>query len=591
MGWFGGDSGLVGEADITFQQAQAAQGIVVGVGLELVIVAESAADSGKFGLGEGEDAGFSVLGEGKSRRGVRSSLCAMAIGFAAATAQGDEGASQGGDGVEGGHGPERGEFWRASGDILKRFSPVYLLACTLTDMKSRHQRIKPRKRPAGRTPPAASFIQACFACLCPEATLRRLCRYRSASVGAPPLLPVSEVVLGLIFHAVLTVGTLAEHLQLLSGRRYAESTLAERRAALPWRVWADILRRALRPLADKRRHPHAFYRQWRLVAIDGTQFSLQNTPQNLRALPKAKSRRGRAAFSKLSVSVLLEIGLHQPLAAAVGRQGQSEWALSVSLLSHLARGYLLLADRLYGCAAFAAQALEHGRRCGSAFLFRVRTPLKARTIKRFKDGSRLIELDVRDPKCRSRILQTIQLREIVVRCARRGGRVQILRLWTNLLDLQAAPALELAQLYAKRWEHELYYRQMKRELRDSPLLLSQTPDTAAQEVAAMILATSLLAHQRLSAGDQGHPAHRISFVKTLALVRPLWIMLALAGAFLSERQLIQIWAQFVQIIRHQSIPKKRHRSCQRKLRQPVSKWPRMIAPTYRSGQINIAIRP
>jgi hypothetical protein len=459
-------------------------------------------------------------------------------------------------------------------------------------LRSRRKR-KPHRPCAkgARSAPAASFLGACFAALWSEGTLQRLCRYRTSAVGAPPLLPVADLVLGMVFHAVLSAGDLAEHLRLLSGRAYAASTLAGRRAALPWQVWADLLRRALRPLAQRRRQPHAFYRKWRLVAIDGTQFSLQNTPQNLRAFPKSKSRRGPAAFAKVSVSVLLEVGLHQPLAAAIARQGQSEWALSTSLLAQLGRDYLLLADRLYGCAAFAALALEQCRRGGGAFLVRVRTAIKAHRRKRLKDGSWLVEIAVRDPQCSSRILRTITLREVIVRCARRGFRGQTLRLWTSLLDPKDAPALELAQLYARRWEHELYYRQMKRELRDSALLLSQTPETAAQELAAMILATSLLAHQRLQAGHADHPDHRISFLKTLELVRPLWIMLALAGEILSERQLRLLTERFAATVRTRHIQKKRHRSCRRALRQPVSKWPRMIDTLDVTGPILVTMLP
>lgn len=455
--------------------------------------------------------------------------------------------------------------------------------------KPQAQSIRKKSSSLPPTPQASSFLQACFACLCPQATLQRLCHYRTSTVGAPPKLPVVDLVLGLIFHMVLTVGTLAEHMHLLFGYRYAESSLSGRRAALPWPVCADVLRRALRPLAQRKHHPQAFYRQWRLVAIDGSQFSLQNTPQNLKEHPKAKSRRGQAAFAKLSVSVLLELGLHQPLAAAVGRQGQSEWALSVKLLSQLSRGCLLLADRLYGCAAFAAQALARCEQCGSAFLFRARSQIKVKVLKRFKDGSRLVEVPVRDPQHPRRVLRTIQLREIIVRCARRGFVPQTLRLWTNLLDPKAAPAEELARLYARRWEHELYYRQMKLELRDSALLLSQTPNSAAQEVAALILATSLLAHQRAAAADQHHPADRISFAKTLALVRPLWIMLALAGTVLSDRQITQLCENIGRFLRTQTIPKKRSRSCQRKVRQPVKKWPRLIAPSYNNGSLALKI--
>ncbi len=61
-----------------------------------------------------------------------------------------------------------------------------------------------------------------------------------------------------------------------------------------------------------------------MLALDGTQFSLTNTPQIKRTRPKAKSRRGRAAFAKITTDVLLEVGLYNPLAAAIGRHGESE---------------------------------------------------------------------------------------------------------------------------------------------------------------------------------------------------------------------------------------------------------------------------
>jgi len=136
-----------------------------------------------------------------------------------------------------------------------------------------------------------------------------------------------------IFHFMNGAGTLAQHFRQLFNARLADSSLAERRARLPWEVFADLLRRALRPRANRRRQPEAFWRGWRLLALDATQFSLTNTPQINRSVKKARSRRGKAAFAKLTVDVLLEVGLHNPLAAALGRQGQSEWELARGLLS------------------------------------------------------------------------------------------------------------------------------------------------------------------------------------------------------------------------------------------------------------------
>ncbi|MGH8020422.1 MAG: hypothetical protein ACREIA_19490 [Opitutaceae bacterium] len=44
---------------------------------------------------------------------------------------------------------------------------------------------------------------------------------------------------------------------------------------------------------------------------------------------------GRAAFARIVSSVLLEAGLHNPLAAAIGHDGRSEWELTRSLPAQL----------------------------------------------------------------------------------------------------------------------------------------------------------------------------------------------------------------------------------------------------------------
>jgi hypothetical protein len=308
--------------------------------------------------------------------------------------------------------------------------------------------------------------------------------------GRKPRVPLANLFGALIFHVMNPAGTLAEHFAMLFEDSLNESGCANRRARLPWEVFAELMRRVLRPLAKARRHKDAYWRGWRLTALDGTQFSVTNTPQNNSGLRKAKARRGRAAFAKLTTSVLLELGLHNPLAAAIGHKGQSEWELSLSLLAQLPQKVLLLADRLSGCAAFAAEALRACRRVGSQFLFRARTQIKVEVVRRFKDGSRLVRVPVRKKGKPREIVEWLELREIRVQLHRKGHRSTELRLWTTLLDPKLAPASELVELYAKRWEHELFYRELKRQLRKSALLQSHTVTTAAQEIAALMLAAA-----------------------------------------------------------------------------------------------------
>jgi hypothetical protein len=395
--------------------------------------------------------------------------------------------------------------------------------------------------------------------------------------GRRPRVPLAKVLQALVFHFMNAAGTFAQHFTQLFEDSLTDSSLSERRTRLPWEVFTELMRLGLRPLAQAATHPEAFWRGWRLVALDGTQFSLTNTPQIKATARKAKSRRGRAAFAKITTGVLLELGLHNPLAAAIGRGGQSEWALALELLAQLTRKALLLADRLHGCAAFVAAALAACDKVGSHFLIRARTNIRARTVKRFKDGSRLVRLPVRQKGNPRVITQWLAVREIRARVQRPGHRAAELRLWTSLLDPKSAPASELIELYARRWEHELYYRELKRQLRKNEVLQSHTLETGAQEIAAVVLASALLARERARAATGQVPVLRVSFLKTLELLRPLWLTLAIGGELLSGRQKQQLTEKFLAFAQRWYVTPRRKtpRSFPRAVRQPVSSWPRL----------------
>lgn len=405
-------------------------------------------------------------------------------------------------------------------------------------------------------------------------------------------MPLSNVLPGLVFHFMNAAGTFSQHFtQLFEEDALCDSALSERRTRLPWEVFAQLMRLGLRALAQVAAHPEAFWRGWRLVALDGTQFSLTNTPQIKATARKAKSRRGHAAFAKITTGVLLEVGLHNPLAAAIGRGGQSEWTLALELLAALPARALLLADRLHGCAAFVAAARAACEKVGSHFLIRARTNIRAQTLKRFKDGSRLVRLPVRQ-KGKPRVIeQWMVVREIRVRVERSGYRAQELRLWTSLLNPKSAPAQELIELYARRWEHELYYRELKRQLRKSEVLQSHTVETGAQEIAAVVLASALLARERARAAAGETPVLRVSFIKTLELMRPLWLTLALGGDLLSARQKQQLTEKFLAFAGRWFVTprRKRPRSCPRAVRQPVSGWPRLLQNQSWEGPVHFKV--
>jgi hypothetical protein len=69
-----------------------------------------------------------------------------------------------------------------------------------------------------------------------------------------------------------------------------------------------------------------------------------------------------------------------------------------------------------------------------------------------------------------------------------------------------APALDLAHVYTQRWEHELYFREIKRQLRKTDVSQSHTVETGAQEIAAIVLASARLAAEGQRASSPIRPA-------------------------------------------------------------------------------------
>ena len=97
-------------------------------------------------------------------------------------------------------------------------------------------------------------------------------------------------------------------------------------------------------------------------------------------------------------------------------------------------------------------------------------------------------------------------------------------------------------------------------LRKSEVLQSHTMETAAQEIAALILAAALLAQERDRAAAGKVPVLRVSFIKSIELMRPLWLVFALGDDLLEDWQKRQLTQRFYAQARRSLTSKRRARS-------------------------------
>jgi hypothetical protein len=440
-----------------------------------------------------------------------------------------------------------------------------------------------------------SCFPTAFARLLPHDTCAELFAESGPRGGGAPKVSPWHWVMARVYHEVARIGSFSASVLEVTRVKISDSALAQRAASIGPELIGEVLPRVLRPLAEPGLHPDAFYCGYRLAGIDGVRFNLRNTP----AMGAAKKVRcskggGEPAFAQLLATAVVELGTHQPLAASLGWKGEGEITLARSLFDAFAFAdrSLLIADRLFGAPSLMWDLVPMLEETGSALLFRVKSNIGCRVWRQLPDGSRLVWVDVCKPGTRTGI-GSMLLREIVGEVHYGGSAAPLqVRLWTTLLDAGEHPAVELVELYALRWEEELFFRELKSHLhRRDNLLDAQTPESAAQEVFAMLLAASLIASQRVAvAGFGGVEMLEVSFAKVYHKTATLYEFAAVAGDLITPEVMEQMCRRVLEDLAVTALIKKRKgRSCTRGVRQRSKDWPKISAPTSKIIKKTIVI--
>ncbi len=88
------------------------------------------------------------------------------------------------------------------------------------------------------------------------------------------------------------------------------------------------------PIAGKRTKG-AWYRQWKLVSLDGSTLDVADTAENDKAFGRPKASRGSSAYPKIRFVGLLESGTHVLWAARMSKYATDEITLAQSVVPAL----------------------------------------------------------------------------------------------------------------------------------------------------------------------------------------------------------------------------------------------------------------
>jgi hypothetical protein len=306
-----------------------------------------------------------------------------------------------------------------------------------------------------------------------------------------------------------------------SGISQARSRLGE----APLRRLHEVL---VHPIAT-RASRGAWYRDWRLVSLDGSCLDVADTEANRAAFGLPGASRGESAFPQLRFVALVENGTHVLFGAQLGRYTEGETRLAHAALAALRPGMLCLADRqFFGHALWQAAAAT-----GADLLWRVKHNLRLPRERVLADGSYLTTVYASDQDRRHRT-GGMRVRVVEYRLEDVAAAEPLYRLVSSILDPAQAPAAELAALYHERWEIEGALAALKTPLRGARVVLrSKTPALVRQEFWGLLLAHFAvrgLMHEAALQADED--PDRLSFSHAVRVVRrklPLFAALSPSG--------------------------------------------------------------
>jgi hypothetical protein len=344
----------------------------------------------------------------------------------------------------------------------------------------------------------------------------------------------------------------------------SDSALYQARARLGWAPIRWLRRRVLRPLANLVCDPSAFYDGRRLLAIDGTTFTVADTPANERTFGRAHNQHGGSGYPLMRLVALCEVGTHALIDWIARGYAVGEHALTARLLGRVPEGSLLLGDRNFHCFPLWQAAIDGGW----DLLIRVQSGPKFVVDQILCDGSFLSW--VYPTRGKRKKAQGIRVRVITYAYTDEKGKVHISRLLTSLLDAARHPAAVLVDLYHRRWEQEGVFREIKSALAGRVTQVrAQDPLRAMQEIDGLLLGHFVVRWVILQvAREKGISPVEISFTGTLRVLQT-----RLAGVPTGAAAQRGWWKTVKAAIGRQRLQKRRKRSCPRKKKVTRAAWP------------------
>lgn len=262
----------------------------------------------------------------------------------------------------------------------------------------------------------------------------------------------------------------------------------------------------------------------RVVVVDGTGMSMADTAQNQEVWPQESQQKEGCGFPLMKLTGCFSLKTGALLSRKQGNQHQHELTLFRGQWDLFKKGDILLGDKGY-CSYYDMSMLQK-RGVDSVITLARRTPVtSAKAVKKLAENDLIVRWN--KPKYNKRFTREqwdqlpdeLLLRQIKVEVKQDGFRIRVFYIVTTLMDDQKYSAKNLADLYYRRWDVELFFRDIKTTL-GMDILRCKTPEMIRREVLMYLIAYNCLRRLMVEAASKHQvPFRKVSFKGTVQAVR------------------------------------------------------------------------
>jgi len=328
----------------------------------------------------------------------------------------------------------------------------------------------------------------------------------------------------------------------------------------------------------------------RVIVVDGTGVSMPDTLQSQAVWPQTASQRPGCGFPTARICACFSLESGALLSYAIGNKKSHELPLFRQQWKIFRQGDIFLGDKGF-CSYFDIANLKK-QGVDSVVTLARRTPVNdASCIKKLGPDDLLISwkrpvhsanLSYSQDEW-ANLPEELILRQIRVAVNNPGFRTQEFYIVTTLLDAVQYPAAELAEIYFKRWDVELFFRDIKTTMK-MDILRCLTPEMIRKEILMHFIAYNCVRRLMYEAAEEADIEVRVvSFKGSLQALRNWEPHLNQAKVSNSER--FRLISDLYDAMTNTPLRQRPGRSEPRCLKRRPKNYQRLTAPRHEMKEI------